>query len=115
MKQYTHQKLTDNQHETIPCCPQALSFLIQCYFVFICFALFILLLLYLCIVLVSCTVVSLFLLLLYLCIVLVSCTVVSLYLWEARLQAQPSVQPLSLTKIDDNNNNNRFNESYLKI
>ena len=39
---------------------------------------------------------------LYLCIVLVSC-IVSLYLWGARLQAQPSVQPLSSTKIDKNN------------
>ena len=37
----------------------------------------------------------------YLCIVLVSC-IVSLYLWGARLQAQPPVQPLSLTKIDKN-------------
>ena len=36
---------------------------------------------------------------LYLCVVLVSC-IVSMYLWGACLQAQPSVQPLSLTKID---------------
>ena len=43
---------------------------------------------------------------LYLCIVLVSC-IVSLYLWGARLQAQPSVQPLSLTKIDKNKKINK--------
>ena len=45
---------------------------------------------------------------LYLCVVLVSC-IVSLYLWGARLQAQPSVQPLSLTKIDKNKNNIKYN------
>ena len=32
------------------------------------------------------------------------CTVVTLYLWGTHLQAQPFVQPLSLTKIDNNNN-----------
>ena len=85
MEQHTCQDITDNWYDTIPCRPQALSFLIQFCFVFIVF-------------IVLCTVNFV---VLYLCIFLVSC-IVSLYLWGAHLQAQPSVQPLSLTKIDKN-------------
>ena len=66
-------------------------FLTQFCFVLLCYVLF-------CFVFIALHTVNF--VVLYLCIVLVS--IVSLYLWGARLQAQPSVQPLSLTKIDKN-------------
>jgi len=73
---------TDQRPQTIPCCPQALSFLTQCCFVFICF----------------CTA----LLLLYFCVVLVSCTCP----FGAEHVCRPSLlcNPCLLTKIDNNNN-----------
>ena len=84
MEQHTYQDFTDNEHESIPQCPQVLSFLIWCSIVFICF------------------VATVY----FVAFVSVSVPVVTLYLWGACLQAWPSVQPLSLTKIDNNDNDN---------
>ena len=71
-------------------CPQALSFLIQYCFMLICFVATVYF-----VVFVSMCSPSI-------------CTVVTLYLWGANLQAQPSVQPLSLMKIENNNISNKF-------
>ena len=42
----------------------------------------------------------------YVVCIAILCVYVCLYSWGARLQALPSVCPVSLTKIDNNNNNN---------
>ena len=82
LEQGAFQYSTDQRPQTIPCCPQALSFLTQCRFVFICF----------------CTT----LLFLYLCVVLVSC---SCPFGEHVCRPNLLCNPCLLTKIDNNNNN----------